>query len=57
MNTSPWIIMRIFGTLGYQVCATPISDRVRAGPTGERRTGIYTLQKMYKGDRNTKLNV
>ncbi len=57
MKASPWLVMRVFGTLGYQVNVTPISDRVRAGPTGERRTGIYTLQKAFKGDRNAVLNV
>lgn len=45
---NPWTIMRILGSLGYHHPVTPISGRVD-GPTGERRTCIWTLQKTLQG--------
>ena len=40
---SPWRAMRILGeNFGYTLTVTPLSGRVE-GPTGERRTEVWTM--------------
>jgi hypothetical protein len=55
MNASPWRVMRILGSIGYQISVPPIGGRVQT--FGEKRTGVYTLVKYSLGDRSVKVNV
>ena len=43
VNSNPWSIMRIMGeNFGYILTVTPLQGRIE-GPTGERRTCIWTM--------------
>ena len=49
---SPWRAMRILGeNFGYTLTVTPLSGRVE-GPTGERRTEVWTMVSAKKAKIN-----
>ena len=59
VNENPYVIMRILGTLGYEMPVrgpNPLGGRVETA-TGERMQLVATLFKKYTGDRNARLDI
>ena len=59
VNENPYVIMRILGTLGYELPVrgpNPLGGRPETA-TGERMQMVATLFKKYIGDRNDRLDI
>ncbi len=42
VECSPWKVMRVLGSFGYNITTTPLGGRIGTGE-GERRTCIWTM--------------
>ena len=58
VNENPYTVMRILGTLGYELPARGREPNGRPETaTGERMQIVATLFKKYTGDRNERLDI